>query len=811
MMRRSLFLCLLGSSSLILACGDDSPSGGGGNGGHPSTGGAGGSGAGMTSGGGGSGAGFANGGAGGGPCGPSCPDGSVCWAGTCCETPCGVAGQSEVCCGGQEICSFQQCVTPGSDCVDSTDCPDGSICDYSLGPPPAEGGGGAGGGGMMGTCGGGFSPQTGKCLPAPPECAPGQDPGDPITCLPSCEYKPPTQDFTPTLKFAWGGDVVLPSTTDVMMTPIVTQLDDDDCNGKVDGNDIPEIVFSTFSGGAYFKMGTLHAISIVDGAVVDKLTIPDSVQPGSTPASADIDGDGVPEIVACMNPGPNGASCCDALAQNTGVVAFRADGSVLWTQPDNTKVHCGYESPVIANVDADPDPEIIVGLTILDGKTGAVEKELDPAISWGVKLPGVVDLDGDGVLDITTGQRAWRSDGTVLWDLRTGPDAIPPGYHAVGDFDLDGVPEVVVISSSGPHTASLVRYDALSASGADVIRKGIDINNGTSTASFCGVASEYGGGPPTVADFDGDGVPDVGAAGAVGYVVMNGARLVDQAFTNSQVISWFKTTHDCSSAVTGSAVFDFNGDGRAEVVYSDEYHLWMYDGVSGDNLIPSTCNTTGTLWEYPVVADVDNDGQADIVVASNAYGITCPDNGSKQSGIRVFGSANNSWVRTRRIWNEHAYHVTNVAENGAVPVAEPPNWTTSGLNNYRQNRQPGSEFAAPDAVVSIAPQCTGDYALVATVRNLGSAALPAGLAVGFYAGALGSGVLLGSDVTTKILYPAEAENIVLSLVNPDQGILDGTTPIYAVVVDGVPPANLHECRTDNNTSVESSGACGIPQ
>ena len=130
---------------------------------------------------------------------------------------------------------------------------------------------------------------------------------------------------------------------------------------------------------------------------------------------------------------------------------------------------------------------------------------------------------------------------------------------------------------------------------------------------------------------------------------------------------WSKTTHDCSSAVTGSSVFDFNGDGKAEVIYSDEHHLWMYDGPTGTNLIPSTCNTTGTLWEYPLVADVDNNGQADIVVASNAYAVTCPDDGSKQSGIRVFGSASGSWVRTRDIWNEHTYHITNINDDGTVP------------------------------------------------------------------------------------------------------------------------------------------------
>src|SRR5436305_917184 len=150
----------------------------------------------------------------------------------------------------------------------------------------------------------------------------------------------------------------------------------------------------------------------------------------------------------------------------------------------------------------------------------------------------------------------------------------------------------------------------------------------------------------------------------------------------------------------------------------------MYDRTTETNLITSTCNTTGTLWEYPLVADVDNDGQADIVVASNAYAITCPDDGSKQSGIRVFGSANGSWVRTRRVWNEHTYHITNVAENGAVPKNELQNWKQPGLNDFRLNKQPGNEFSAPDGFVSVRPVCTGGaYSLVATVRNVGEAVL----------------------------------------------------------------------------------------
>lgn len=739
--------------------------------------------------------------AGGCPPGSPCGDGGVCAGGVCCDAANTCA---DACCAAGQVCSFQKCQTPGDDCIDATDCPEGYTCDSSLGTP-----GGAGGGGGGGACQGGVIPATGKCLEKPPECAPGVPPGDPVTCLPKCEYKPPSSDFSVVLKYSWGGNTAPPTATDVMMSPIVIQLDDDNCDGKVNQNDIPEIVFSTFTGGAYFKQGTLHAISVVGGQVVDKWSVPNSTQPGGGLAAADLDGDNVPEIVGCANPGPNGAACCDALAQNTGVAAFRADGSPFWSQLDTTKVHCGYEAPAIGDVDQDGKPEVLVGWTLLDGATGAVKKELDPATQWGAKLTGLADLNGDGKLDITDGQRAYQADGTLLWDLRAGADAVPAGYHAIGDFDKDGKPEVAIISSSGPHTMSLLRYDVGSGKPV-VIRKGIDINNGISTAAFCGAASEYGGGAPTVADFDGDGYPDVGAAGAVGYIVFSGALLMNPAIQSSDVDIWFQTTHDCSSAVTGSSVFDFNGDGKAEVIYSDEYHLWMYDGISGKNLIPSTCNTTGTLWEYPLVADVDNDGQADIIVASNAYGVTCPDDGSKQSGVRIFGSASGSWVRTRRVWNQHTYHITNVGEDGKVPAAELANWTQAGLNNYRQNRQPEGEFAAPDAVVDINPKCSGDYGLVATVRNLGSASLPAGVVVGFYSGSP-PGMKLGEAMTTRTLYPAEAESVSLLLPGAPPDIVNGSVKVYAVADDTMAAHGWHECRTDNNTSEAASGACDTPK
>ncbi len=346
--------------------------------------------------------------------GQPCDDGGgVCVAGACCAvaSACGPA-----CCGAGQLCSFEKCVTPGGTCTDSSECAADEYCEYALGNAPDGGGAGDGG-----TCVGGAATRTGKCLPKPPICTTSGDAGTGagdagagVTCLEKCEYHPPATAFDPELKYSWGGDTSSAYTTDVMMTPIVVELDDDNCDGKVNADDIPEIAFVTFSGGAYQSSGTLHVTSIVGGKFVDKWSKPDAVGGSSGLAAGDLDGDGVAEIVACLPP----PSTTD---HNTGVIAYKADGSVLWTQTDTTKVHCGYEYPAIADPDHTGSPEVLVGLTLLDGKTGAVLKELDPATGAGTRLTGFSDIDGDGKLDVVEGRRVFRTDGSVIGIFPRGP------------------------------------------------------------------------------------------------------------------------------------------------------------------------------------------------------------------------------------------------------------------------------------------------------------------------------------------------------------------------------------------------------
>ena len=63
-------------------------------------------------------------------------------------------------------------------------------------------------------------------------------------------------------------------------------------------------------------------------------------------------------------------------------------------------------------------------------------------------------------------------------------------------------------------------------------------------------------------------------------------------------IKWQAVIQDNSSNVTGSSVFDFEGDGSAEVVYADELKLRVYRGSDGV-VLWETARPSGTTYEMP--------------------------------------------------------------------------------------------------------------------------------------------------------------------------------------------------------------------
>lgn len=491
-----------------------------------------------------------------------------------------------------------------------------------------------------------------------------------------CVAIPDIRTFKPVLKWAWTGSAVLPNHRQVMSIPIVAPLEDTNGDGKIDGKDIPAVIFNTFNGSFYDFDGVLRAVSGKDGHDLWTVTDPRYRTNGTgSIAVGDIDGDGRIDIIVPKNGG--------------GLLAFNHDGTFKWS---STAPSPGWGGASLVDLDGDGRPEIIVGRTVLNGN-GTVRWVGSGATGFSLSI--AADLDLDGTLEVVAGATVYKNSGQILWRN----EAVGEGFTAVGNFNDDPYPEIVVVVNS--------RVFLLSHTGA-IIWGPVFVPGG-------------GGGMPTIGDFDGDGRPDIGVAGGSRYVVL----------TTDGSLLWTAPTQDLSSMLTGSSAFDFDGDGKVEVLYADERFLHVYRGTDGA-LLFETPNTSGTTYELPVVADVDGDNHADIVLAINDYYL-----GGYGAGIRVYQDQNNSWVKTRRIWNQHAYHITNVNDDGTVPSQEQNSWEVN--NSYRLNALINeSPIAAPDLTASllqVVDHGAGQpLSLRVRIGNGGAAASPDGVTVSFYEG-----------------------------------------------------------------------------
>jgi len=239
------------------------------------------------------------------------------------------------------------------------------------------------------------------------------------------------------------------------------------------------------------------------------------------------------------------------------------------------------------------------------------------------------------------------------------------GFVAVGNFDSDEFGEIVVAREG-----TLRLQD----------------DDGTVLWTKHGLTGSTIG-PPTIADFDNDGQPEIGVAGSGVYMVV-------EANGNTK---WSRSTVDYSSGFTGSAVFDFEGDGAAEVVYADENDVWVFDGATGTVKMQESRHSSATCSEYPAIADVDNDGHAEIIYASGAYS-------GSESGVTVIGDESNSWQAARPVWNQHAYAITNVEVDASIPVTPATNWLD--FNTFRSGDiLAGQGGSFPDLYVEIEHVC----------------------------------------------------------------------------------------------------------
>ncbi|MBI5535741.1 MAG: hypothetical protein HY898_23620 [Deltaproteobacteria bacterium] len=735
---------------------------------------------------------------------------------------------------------------------------------------------------------------------------------------PTCSLPPePFQNMLPTNEISWGGTFAdpnangspFPPSAQVVMAPLVANLDDDNGDGLVDERDFPEIIFTTFCNHDLSTNGVLRAIhgggankgkdffascgTTVWHEGTDPTTVTCACANADLDSTAslavgDLDYDGLPEIVAITE----GAGAADAevrIYSNTGV---------LITTSTIYQVGGPNPAPTLANIDNAGFVEIVVGRIVLtlakpQGGTLGILDRFEGSINYGKNNQGpvscIANLVGDSRQEIVAGTTVYRypkapagaqkradCKGTetdadeiawcagqlpVVWDgqAKNGTTLVPngrrEGFCAVADIlgadvvaapgpnnPLDGKAEVIVISAG---------Y--------------LQIFNGETGDQLRNIQlAPSGGGTPNVDDFDGDGFPEVSSAFAAAFVVadlqdptvngvcdawplapaddtahvasVNKARTPPaQACTKDSDCGdltrfacneslgkcvclhngWKRTTEDDSSQVTGSSVFDFNGDGAAEVVYNDECRFRIYDGLTGDVWFREPSESR-TRIEYPVVADVDNDGNAEIVFATTNESGFCSESLKSQynNGIEVWGDASDLWVSARRIWNQHAYHVTNVTESGKIPVFEAESWKTLNgrrYNTYRSNPRNydvAPDLKAGDVQVSSPDAACGQLSskldVIVQVRNIGDLRVGPGVVIGFYGewttpplqeALHGPGAVALTATLQTSLEPGEAVLVTVhyDAVNNAPGVLPDQ--IRVVVDDG---NTARECDEGNN-------------
>lgn len=691
-----------------------------------------------------------------------CAEGQECFEDMCldaCEgTRCGE--DFGLCCEGEDLCLGDACVTPGGTCQVTEECDVDEICE----------------------------PTAGRCVPR--------------SSVEVCEFIPPVVDFAPEVGCTWpnGNLAVNPTSTRVVVAPIVGNLTDDNGDGVTDENDSPEIIFLSRTSGCCNKRGTLR---IVDGqcnedGTMNTIASLDGVLMANdtAPALGDLDGDGVAEIVAVK--GQNLNTTNDKV-QVQGLVAWKrtSDDGTSWepmwendTYPTRGVHTNGGATVAIADLDADGNPEVIVGNVVINGQDGTLKWD-------GVETSGgtggignnaflgpasaVADIDLDGNQEIAAGNSLYDHDGTVLWTYEyttsnsSCQGSLPcDGYTGFAEFDGDPEGEIAIIREG---ELFILNHDGTLFWQQQIIK-----DNCTRNES----------GPPTIADFDGDGRPEVGTAAADFYTVMDLDCDVDnweQQGCFARGVLWATPNQDCSSRATASSVFDFEGDGKAEMVYADETTFRILDGTDGTILYEDATHSSNTRIEMPLVADVDNDGNSEIVIPSDTG-----------AAIKVLQDPGDNWVRTRRIWNQHAYSVTNINEDGTVPATPEINWANGRLNNFRQNTQPGGLFDAPNLVVeSVEAQGLGcgdsrEAAIRVEVSNAGALGMPAGTPVRIYGRSAGNTTTIQDVALTQRLLPGQSEIIRFVTTIPEEWIAAGYE--IGAIVD--PDSTVNECIENDN-------------
>ena len=374
----------------------------------------------------------------------------------------------------------------------------------------------------------------------------------------------------------------------------------------------------------------------------------------SSPAVVDLDGNGTTEVIA---------------AAYTIFIIYGQDGSLQGSvDPDGSRVWPGI---VTADLDNDGDIEFVTahggGYVHVFDHTASNIWSQRPSTS---ELRGlcVYDLDNDGTLEIVVNVAVGNKTNTWVYEhdgtLRSGWPQLDnsTGYAygvfndntSVGDLDRDGLAEIIV--PSDVHYICVYEPDGVQiqanaiygtkAWGAVGIWESLATElrgwgqcNGVREESY---RTNFAHGASAIADVNGDGVLEIIATGNVydcnvGHPpgVYNGVYVFnsDRTRFNKDGYNWETLPVDTGAPLSedynviennqpNPVVADLDGDGHKEIIYSSydgRVHAFWLDKTEHGNWPYSVYNSAEGFFRFasePVIADLDNDGYAEVIFSS---------------------------------------------------------------------------------------------------------------------------------------------------------------------------------------------------
>ena len=551
------------------------------------------------------------------------------------------------------------------------------------------------------------------------------------------------------IQTAWQSENIV----SVLNTPLV---------GDLDGDGIPEIVcFARDGDNSTGDPRCNNHLLVFDGrskAIKASIILPSYVSGFDAAAYG---------LVRLPNgPGLIVVACFDYKLRAYDISA--ANPSVPYWVSDIDFGESGHDWAVnvsFADFNHDGHPEVYVRNKIYNAETGTLLVTANTTTHYGASYahwtntgahpyklssPIAADVCGDVKLDLILGNEVYDVNinnlaGTLGNSITLAQRVTPPGdapedgHPQVADFNHDGYLDVFV---SVRNTYESVGY---------VYGYVWDIHNQTVSAPFVIRTGWSGKSIPLIADIDNDNLMEVLIQSEVSWDPNKFQAYKYHPDTRTFTLEWGFPT-DENSYSNSITAFDFNQDGLLELMISDQNTMRIVNGsgishITHADTIPmyvlnSFPFSQNTIMQYPVIADVDADGSAEIVSV-----------GSDRLNI-LKSSTSVPWAPARKVWNQYMYNVTNVNEdltipqylfNNATVFTDPEGVVRRPFNNFLQQAttidQYGRPFyAVPDVAVNqtVSIQANGDSLLLSfSYCNLGDNTLNAPYTITVFANAYG--------------------------------------------------------------------------